>query len=227
MFSICFGGFIGLATLAANGFSFAPTWQTVLWGLSNAVMLWLYNKALIEASGRGSYAFVMIANLFVAIILPLLVGVVFLGESLTVVQGIAIAIMLVSFVVMNARSLSFKGASGAYYFWCAALFVANGLYATIMNVQQELSGGMQNSEMITVAYVGSALVVILAHAARGQLKPLFQGFRMGKKSALFALGCCVVATVASNLLLYLLGLMDSSILYTIENGGVLFPAAHA
>jgi len=225
VFSICFGGFIGLATLAANGFSFAPTWQTVGWGLLNAVMLWLYNASLIKAGERGSYAFVMIANLFGAIILPMLVGIFFLGEKLTALQALAIGLMLVSFVVMNARSISFKGASGAYYFWCAALFVANGLYATIMNVQQELSAGMQNTEMLAISYIGSALVVLIAQAVRGQLRPLAAGFRMGKKSALFTLSCCIVATIASNMLLYLLSQMDSSVLYTIENGGVIVMSA--
>lgn len=225
VFSICFGGFIGLATLVANGFAFAPTWMTVGWGLLNAVMLWLYNTSLIKAGERGSYAFVMISNLFGAIILPMLVGVFFLGESLTAVQGVAIALMLVSFVVMNARSISFKGASGAYYFWCAALFVANGLYATIMNVQQELSAGMQNTEMLAISYIGSALVVVVVQLVRGQIRPLAEAFRMGKKSALFTLACCIVATVASNLLLYLLGFIDSSVLYTIENGGVIVLSA--
>ena len=225
VFSICFGGFIGLATLVVNGFAFAPTWMTVGWGLLNAVMLWLYNTSLIKAGNLGSYAFAMISNLFGAIILPLLVGVFFLGESLTVLQGVAIALMLVSFIVMNVRSISLKGASGTYYFWCAALFVANGLYATIMNVQQELSAGMQNTEMLAISYIGSALVVIVVQLVRGQIRPLVNGFRMGKKSALFTLACCIVATVASNMLLYLLGFMDSSVLYTIENGGVLVLSA--
>ena len=48
---------------------------------------------------------------------------------------------------------------------------------------------------------------------------------MGKKAALFALGSCVVATLASNMLMYLLGLMNTSVLYTIDNGGVLVMSA--
>lgn len=225
VFSICFGGFIGLATLAVGGFSFAPSWPTVLFGLLNAAMLLLYNTSLIEAGNRGSYSFLMICNMFGAIIVPLFVGVVFLGETLTLVQIIAIVLMLISFVVMNARSLSLKGASGAYYIWCALLFLANGLYSTIMNAQQQTMLSMslpaQRTEMIAISYVGMALVSFIIQYVKGGRERIREGFSMGKKSALFVMMCCLVATLASNLLLYVLTQMPSSILYTIDNGGVL------
>lgn len=225
VFAICFGGFIGLATLIFRGFHFAPAWQTVLWGIANAFMLWLYNVSLIESGNRGSYAFLMIASMFGAIVVPLFVDVVFMGETLTMLQSVAIVLMLVSFVVMNLRGLSLKGASGAYYMWCGLLFMANGLYATIMNLQEGMMGSEQSSEMIVITYCGTALIVTLFHLLRGQAKQLFDGFRMGKKAALFALGSCVVATLASNMLMYLLGLMNASVLYTIDNGGVLVMSA--
>ena len=44
---------------------------------------------------------------------------------------------------------------------------------------------------------------------------------MGKKSALFLIITCLSATAAANLLLYILTLMESSILYTIDSGAVL------
>ena len=225
VFSICWGGFIGIVTLLMNGCVFTPSWQTVLWGLANAAMLWLYNTSLIQAGDRGSYAFVMVCMLFGGIIVPMLFGIAFLGESLTLLQAAAIVLMLISFVIMNARGISFKGASGKYYMWCAIVFVANGLYGTIMNAQQKLTGGMENSEMIVVAYAGSALVVGLVYLLRGKLGELGAAFRMGRKAALCALGSCLVATFASNLLMALLGQMDSSILYTIDNGGVLVLSA--
>ena len=193
VFAICFGGFIGLATLFVRGLPFEPAWQTVLWGIANAFMLWLYNVSLIESGNRGSYAFLMICSMFGAIVVPLFVDVVFMGETLTLVQAIAIAMMLASFVVMN--------------------------------LQEGMMGSAQSSEMIVITYCGTALIVTLFHLLRGQAKQLFDGFRMGKKAALFALGSCVVATLASNMLMYLLGLMNASVLYTIDNGGVLVMSA--
>jgi len=225
VFAICFGGFIGLATFFFRGMTFHPAWQTVLWGIANAFMLWLYNVSLIESGNRGSYAFLMIASMFGAIVVPLFVDVVFMGETLTALQSAAIVLMLISFVVMNMRGLSLKGAPGSYYMWCGLLFMANGLYATIMNVQESMMGSAQSTEMIVITYLGTALIVVLFHLLRGKHRELFAGFRMGKKAALFALGSCVVATLASNMLMYLLGLMNTSVLYTIDNGGVLVMSA--
>ncbi len=227
VFAICFGGVIGVSTLAAGGFSYQPLWQTLLFGVANAFMLWLYNVSLIQSGNRGSYAFLMIASMFGAIVVPLFVDVAFMGETLTLVQSAAIALMLVSFVVMNLKGLSLKGASGAYYLWCALLFTANGMFATLMNLQQGMMGSEQSSEMIVTTYLGTVLIVSLFHLLRGEMPKLVKGFRMGKKAALFALGSSAVATLASNMLLYLLSQMSASVLYTIDNGGVLVMSALA
>lgn len=224
-FSICYGGLIGLGTLIIGKFQFAPSWQTVLYGVLNAAMLLLYNTSLIESGNRGSYSFLMICNMFGAIIVPLVVSGLFLGETVTFIQGIAIVLMLLSFIAMNMRSVSFKGASGAYYLWCGLLFLANGLYSTLMNVQQKAmaAAGLpsQRTEMLAIVYLGMALVVLISQFIKGGLPRLKQGFSMGKKSALFVLMCCTVATVAANLLLYLLNQVPSNVLFTIDNGGVL------
>lgn len=225
VFNVCYGLFIGLATLISGGFAFAPSWQTVLCGVLNAALLLLYNTAMIESSNRGSYSFLMIVSLFGCIIVPLTVGVLFLGETLSSLQIAAIVLMLVSFVVMNARSISFKGNSGAYYFWCAMLFLSNGGFATLMNIQQKtalsLGAGDQRTEMIAIVYLGMALTALVAQLIRGGAPRFIQSFRMGKKATVFILLCSASAALASNLLLTLLAQMDSGVLYTINNGGVL------
>ena len=42
-----------------------------------------------------------------------------------------------------------------------------------------------------------------------------------KRICLFLLLCCVCATMAAHLMLYVLKLVNASVLYTIDNGGVL------
>ena len=93
VFAICFGGFIGLATLVFRGFDFTPAWQTVLWGIANAFMLWLYNVSLIESGNRGSYAFLMIASMFGAIV----VGIVgMIVDSVVVGATVVVGTVVVS-----------------------------------------------------------------------------------------------------------------------------------
>ena len=221
VFSVCYGVFIAAASFLLGGMTFAPSWQTVLFGLLNAAMLILYNTSMIEAGNRGSYSFLMVSSLFGGILVPMAIGLLFLGETLSGLQVVAVLMMLISLVLMNLRTISFKGASKAYYLWCIALFFANGLYNGINNLQTQVMNGAQRTEMLTILYLGSALAVIVTESMKGQGKQLLSGFKMGKTSALFLLITCLSATAAANLLLYILTQMSSSVLYTIDSGAVL------
>lgn len=221
VFSVCYGVFIAAASFLLGGMTFAPSWQTVLFGLLNAAMLILYNTSMIEAGNRGSYSFLMVSSLFGGILVPMAIGLFFLGETLSGLQVVAVLMMLISLVLMNLRTISFKGASKAYYLWCIALFFANGLYNGINNLQTQVMNGAQRTEMLTILYLCSALAVIVMEGVKGQGKQLLSGFKMGKKSALFLLITCLSATAAANLLLYILTQMSSSVLYTIDSGAVL------
>lgn len=220
VFSITYGTFAGIATLVLAGFRFAPSSQTLLCGLINAVMLLVYNTAMIEASRSGSYSFQMICALFGGIVLPLLHEVLFLGGRLNMVQLAAIAMMLVSFVLMNLKGLTLKGSSGRFLFWCAALFTANGMYSIMMNLQQQLMNGTERNEMIILTYLVMALMYAAVQCARDR-SALVEGFRIGREPLIYLLLCCVSATLAAHLMLYVLTLMDAAVLYTIDNGGVL------
>lgn len=219
VFSMAYGVLIAAASWLAGGCVFSPGWQTWLLGLLNAGMLALYNKSMIEAGNRGSYAFLMVAGMFGGILVPLAAEALFLGGSLTPAQTFAVALMLISLVLMNARGISLKGQPRAYYGWCAALFLSNGLYGTIMDLQAQVMAGGQRAEMLTILFAASALAAALPEARR--FRQLLGGFRMGKKAAVYLLACCACATAAANLLLWLLPRMEASILYTIDNGGVL------
>lgn len=221
VFSVCYGVFIAAASFLLGGMTFAPSWQTILLGLLNAGMLILYNTSIIEAGNRGSYSFLMVASMFGGILVPMAIGLIFLGETLSGLQIVAVLMMLISLVLMNVRSISFKGASKSYYLWCIALFFANGLYGAILNLQAEVMDGAQRTEMLTILYLCSALAVVITECVKGQGKQLLSGFKMGKKSALFMVITCLSATAAANLLLYILTLMSSSVLYTIDSGAVL------
>ncbi len=221
VFSVCYGVLVAAASFFLGGMRFSPSWQTVLLGLINAGMLILYNTAIIEAGNRGSYSFMMVSCMFGGILVPMAVGVIFLGERLTGLQITAVVLMLVSLVLMNMDAHSLRGASRSYYLWCLALFLANGLYGTINNLQTQIMDGAQRTEMLTILYLGSALAVIAMEGLRGRGHRLLVGFRMGWKSWLYVILACVSATAAANLMLYILTQMSSSILYTIDSGAVL------
>ncbi|MBQ4085660.1 MAG: hypothetical protein IJC54_03690 [Clostridia bacterium] len=226
IYNIVYGTAIAVLTFALAGFRFRPSLPTVLLGLVNAAMLTTYNKSLVKASVLGPYSFQMLCLLSGGILVPMLYNMLFMGERLTGVQLLGIAVLIAAIAIMNLQGLSFKGKkpSRAYFICCIVLFIVNGFYGQLMNIQQSVMAGAEREEMIMMTYGVTALGVLAAMLRRPA--DLKAGFRMGKKSALFAAGACLVATTAANLLVYLISVMESvTVLFAIDNGGVMLLSA--
>ncbi|MBR5519150.1 MAG: EamA family transporter [Clostridia bacterium] len=220
LFTVLYGGFIAISTFCVAGFRFSPSSETLSLGAINGVMLFLYNLSLIKASSQGSYAFTMIAALFGGCSLPLITQAVLWGERLSSVQWIGIVVMFISFIVINADSLSLKGAKKTFFAWCACLFLANGCYGSLMGSHQQILPNLEQKEMIIVTFVVAAAIAF-AFLGITQKKETFNCFKVGKKSGIYGAICVVVASVAANLLLYLLANMSVSIVNVVTNGGTL------
>ena len=222
-FTVFYGLFAGLCTLAINRFSYAPSTATVLLGLINAVVLVTYNISMNRAGGLGSYAFMMICVLTGGILVPMVYDMLYNKSSFNAMQIIAVVLMLVSFVIMNIDGIREKK-SGKYLIWCLVLFIANGTYGILMNLQQTVMEFTQRSEMIITTFVGSGIVT----AAMGLVKDrkgLIGGFRMSLKSALLMLLSALCATIAVNLFLYTMSGINLTVLNVVDNGGVLVVSA--
>ena len=146
-FSVLYAFLAGVCTLAIGGFRYAPSGTTLLLGALNAVMLLTYNIAMVHAGNLGSFAFLMIGVLSGGILVPMAYDLIFLGTRLNAWQIAAVAMMLVSFVMMNRDGLSGKK-SGAYLAWVGVLFLVNGLYGTLMGLQQNAMEFTQRSEKL-------------------------------------------------------------------------------
>lgn len=227
IYNIIYGCVIALLTLAINGFSFAPSLPTVLLGLVNAVVLIVYNTSLVSGSVLGPYSFLMLCPLSGGILVPMVYNMLLMGERLSAMQIFGILILLVSIVILNLQGLSFKGERPprAYFLCCALLFFSNGFYGQLLNIQQSLLSGAQRAEMIVVTYSVAAVIALCTMLHRSPQR-LREGLRMGRKAALFALFACVVATSATNIMVYLLTVVQSvTVMFAIDNGGVLLLSA--
>lgn len=228
-FAVIFGVFIGVATLAAGcisagGFSFAPSRATIIYAIGAAAMLVIFHLTQIGATMRGSYAIANLCMLFGGILIPMVVSMIQMGQRLSVLQIIAVVMMCAAFVLLNCQGMSLKGAKKGFWFCCIALGISNGVFGSFLALQADFTPG-ERTEMLTVGYLTSAvlaLLVLLFRKVRGK----GQGeFHMTRWAVLFALGCCAVATVAVNILSYLLARMNVTVVNTVDNGGVLILAA--
>ena len=223
VYSMLYGTVIALLTLAINGLRFAPRQSTVLLGLLCGLALIGYTTALVKASARGPYSFMMLCSLAGGLLVPMVYDMLFRGERLSAVQFFGVGLLIASAAVMNLQGLSFRGGrpSRAYFLFCLLLFLSNGSYSQLMNLQQGITGGPERAEMIVVTYGFTALAT-LAVWLLCRPKDLPSAFRMGRRALFWALGACAICTSATNLLLYLLSVMPSAtILYAIDSGGVL------
>lgn len=224
VFAAIYGLLTGVATLTYNGFHFQASGSTLALGAAAGVMLFLFNLSLINASRSGPYAFQSITMLFGNTLLPMLFSVLWWGDRLTGLQIVGIVGMLLSFVIFNLKGLGFAGVKKGYFLWVVLLFVSNGVYGILVDSQQRLLQQMQRSEMIVTTFLVSALIsLVYLVILQGRQAPKM--FCMGKKNWAFALLSSSCAALAINILMLTLRLVPASVLYTVDNGGVLVMCA--
>lgn len=206
------------------GFNFSPSIFTICIGLLNAFALFGYNTAIIKAGTKGSYAFMNVAMLFGGIVIPAVYEM-FTGNTLEIHQYLAIAVMLVSFVLMNYKDMKLKDTVLIYYVYCIILFVCNGLYGMFLKIQN-VHAEHESNEMIIFTFGGMGLIAFIQLALK-EKKKLLQAFKIGKSAVLPLVLCLLVAATAVNVYMLLIPLLGNAvtILYTIDNGGVLVLSA--
>ena len=213
------GIFITLITWALNGFHFSPSLTTVLFGCLNALILFGYNTSLIAAGKRGSYAFFNMVLLYGAILVPMAYSVLFLNEKTTVLQWIGVGMMLAAFLLMNWDGKGAQATDKSYYLFCALLFLCNGLYSVVLKMQSDRTGA-ESSEMIMITFGAMGLIALVQLALKEKGSTL-RAFRQTKESLLPLCACLLVAGLAINGLVRILPRVNSVVLFTVENGGVL------
>ena len=220
VFSVIYGLVIGLATLAINGFLYRPSTLTLIMGLLNGVIVFVYNLALIESSRRGPYSFVMICNLSGGLLMPLFALSILRIETLSLVRGIGVALMLCAFVLLNLKGEKQEKPQKGFYFWVILLCVVNGTFSVLLSLQTHYMSGAERSEMLVTTFLFSGIIsaVYLAGIAR---KKTVAAFRMSWKALLFALGSCIAATAAANFVMYMYSIMSDTVVNATNQGGIL------
>ncbi len=211
--------FIVLITWTLNGFRFHASPPTLLFGFLNAMVLLGYNSSLMAAGKRGSYAFFNMSLQYGAILIPMLYSAVFLREGTTPVQWAGVALMLIAFLLMNWEGKSEKTAQKGFYLFCALLFLFNGLYSVFLKMQS-VACENESAEMIMLTFgiMGLAALIRLAAAEKGNT---LGAFRQNRRSLPPLIACLLSAGLAINGLMFVLPRVNSVVLYTVENGGVL------
>lgn len=222
VYSTLYGLVVGLGVLAvALGFRLEARSITWTLGLINGAVLFVYNLCIINASRTGPFGFQSIFRLFGSVVIPMVFALVFWGESLSVLRWLGIAVMLASFVLVNADGMVLRDVKKGYVGWVTLLFFVNGAYAVIMAAQQRLAGPTERNQMIVITFLSSACISLASLLLRRKADTL-RAFRMGRKAWGSALGAGIAAALAVVQLMILIGRVESlPVFYTVENGLIL------
>jgi len=221
VFSVIYGLVVSLFTFAYNGFSFHPSLPTVLLGLGCGVVLFLFNLSLIQASRSGPYAFQSLMMVFGSILISYLFSAIYWGDSFSTFQLVGMGVMLLSFVVFNCRGFHFEDAKKEYFLWVTFLLLSNGAYSILVDAQQRVMIQTERAEMIIILFTFSEIISLGQLIARKKGKVLQPFKQMNKRTWLFAILSSVCAAIAVNIMMLAITLVPASVLFTIDNGGVL------
>ncbi|MBE6701852.1 MAG: hypothetical protein E7585_00350 [Ruminococcaceae bacterium] len=224
VFSVVSGLVTALAALAFALFTlpFHWNWQIIVMGTVNGIILATYNFSMIQASRKGPYSVQMSMMLSGGILLPAFISYAY-GKGLMPWGWPFVALIILSiFLVSKKEGESMFSGNRQFWVFCLLLFVCNGLYGALLAHQAAYAVTVNSkNEMIICTFATSALLNLVLGLVQRK-KQFIADFKQSKKSGLFLL-LCSLATASAIIVLTLLinSGMNTTVLFTIDNAGVL------
>lgn len=224
VFTVVSGLTVALITFGFAGFSFSAKPLTLLFAVLNAVALFGYNYFIIKASQCGSYSVMMVFLIAGGIVIPAIVAKIAFGDEISLLKILAMLVVFVSVYLVSykkeEKTEEKRKARVLFLLICTGLAVCNGAYGTFIDVQQRITGVAEKEEMVILTFLFAALSSLVTLAVSEKKKTL-AAFRQSKKSLLFLIACSIVCALAINVFVYVLKLVDLTVLYTFDNAGVM------
>ncbi|MBR4960343.1 MAG: hypothetical protein IKY52_05560, partial [Clostridia bacterium] len=190
------------------------------------IVLTTYNQFLLKSSAMGPYSIVMIFMMSGGLLIPVLWSVIAEGNVLTIMQWICVIMILVSFLILNMPGKGEK-ATIPFLLSVTVLGVANGTYGILMNTQQAMTANTENAGMIVFTFGTCAVLslVMMLLPAKGEkfapAKAARAAFTFNRTCIAWGLGSALSASVAVNILMWILSKVNVAVVYAMTNGGVL------
>ncbi len=220
---------------AVNGFSLQLNADVLLWGVLYGVvqMLFLFFKTKAMSSGLVSIT-TLIGNC--SLILSTFVGAFVWQEKISVLQIIAIAVLILSFFCCTYQKSQSKS-SKKWVFYCVLFFVFAAGVGIIFKVYSKLhqSGDQTGDMMITAAMVMIILLLVgrifenraikVADASDTKTEETNPEKLWNKNTIFIAILCGLLSCVYNRLNIDLSGMFESAVFYPCFNGGTCLVSA--
>lgn len=198
--------------------------MSVAFGLATALCAVFNMKAL--ENGPLSYTSVICSC---AMVIPALSGLMFFGESVTKMQYVGIALMVVSFICAVDRQSGESGMTFKWMLFCLGSFLFSGGVGVMQKVHQSSAYRDELGIFLVIAFIISAVfsaaMSIYYRNAKNQRITVLKGAKFRKFVAVGAVSGVGIA-LCNQINMYLAGVMDAIIFYPVVNGaGMLLTAA--
>ncbi len=219
VFTVISGITVVLFSLALSVFRFSLSPVTALLGLFNALALVGYNTFLIGCAQRGAYSVMMVFSIAGGIAVPCAVGVIGFDDPLSLPKLLSLLVIFAAVFFVSYRSGEALSKSKLFLPFCVGLGLCNGAYGALLDIQQRLTGFDERVEMVALTYlVATAISLVqLAFRERGETAA---AFRQTGRSLFYLAVCSVVVALAVHVMVYIIPLIDVTVLYTFDNAGV-------
>lgn len=220
------GGIIVVAvTFLFSGCVFSAKSLTVIFGIINAIALYFYNDFLLKASVSGPYSVLIVFAVFGGISLPALAKWVGFGDKMTGPAMCFLAIIMVSVYLMSVKPKDenqdvTNKVTLKFILYSIGLFICNGSYASILALQQELTGEAEKEELIMVTFAVAAIISFISLVAKkSDLKSVF-AMKKGAFASLVIYALSAAFAVNSLVIILLLE-VNTGVLLAVQNAGVM------
>ena len=224
VFTVISGLTVALVTFAFAGFSFSAKPLTLALAGLNAVALLGYNFFIVKASQTGSYSILMVFSIAGGIAIPAIVARLAFNDPLSWLKALSLVVIFVSVYMVSYKkeeqTEEKKKTRMIFLLVCTGLAICNGAYGALLDVQQRLTGTAEKEEMVFITFLLAAVVSATVLINTNAKAPI-AAFRQTKRSLIFLIACSLICALAINVMVYILKLVDVTVLYTFDNSGVM------
>lgn len=213
------GALNGTVGLIMVGENFSPQPLTVLLACINAFALIGYYFCMVNASVCGPYSMQMVSLLSGGILIPIFASA-FFGDTISIGKWISVILILAAILMSSVKKDDQKIQHRIFFLLCIGLFVSNGVYSSLLDVQQRLTGESEQKAMLIMTYGLTAIGAFFVELFRKK-KEFCNGFRQKKITMMFMIIGGVAEIVAVNLFVSIIPFVNTALLYSVNNAGVL------
>lgn len=221
-FSIVSGLGCFVIMLFVSGFKFAFTPFSFIMALLVAFTLTLVDVVGVKAISKGSLSVYTLFLMMGGMMIPFLVGVVFLKEEISILHVIGLVLLIIALFLPIIKTKNNQNQSKitlAFIALCSVVFIFNGLNGTFGKLHQIGSQAITTAQFLVYVALFKILFgcLFLAFSKEsGKLKILTD-----KETVISGLGFALVHVVASFLQLLAALNVKASLLYPLVTGGTI------